>query len=228
MEEVVPDLEKRKKMIETYTKRQGVIISKFPKISEAPKSIQDEYYALIEIINAMQASSRTISGQTISSDGIPIDIFVKEKYEDALAKLPKFREENITYISPEEEANFEFLKIDFNKLYNEIEEVKTRKDSMDIYNKLLKLGEQPLPQETRKKLDEIKAKTLEAAKELREKEETTQSTETPVLPVTESKFAQIYGKAKGRIQEVFKKIKSFFQEKSHDKSNDDKDTESRE
>lgn len=43
------------------------------------------------------------------------------------------------------------------------------------------------------------------------------------LPINESKFAQIYGKAKGRIQEVFSKIKSFIKGKSHEKENNNQD-----
>ena len=39
-----------------------------------------------------------------------------------------------------------------------------------------------------------------------------------IMPVDESKFAEIYGKAKGRIKEVFSKIKSFLNVKSNDRS----------
>ena len=45
--------------------------------------------------------------------------------------------------------------------------------------------------------------------------------------VNESKFAQIYGKAKGRIQEVFSKIKSFIKGKSQEKENNDQDISNR-
>lgn len=41
-----------------------------------------------------------------------------------------------------------------------------------------------------------------------------------IMPVDESKFAQIYDKSKGRIKEVFAKIKSFIKEKSNDKMNE--------
>ena len=39
-----------------------------------------------------------------------------------------------------------------------------------------------------------------------------------IIPIDESKFAEIYGKAKGRIKEVFSKIKSFLNIKSNDRS----------
>lgn len=60
------------------------------------------------------------------------------------------------------------------------------------------------------------------------KNETINSKETKEnLPVNESKFAQIYGKARGRIQEVFSKIKSFIKGKSQEKENNNQNISDR-
>ena len=54
------------------------------------------------------------------------------------------------------------------------------------------------------------------------KEQESEKTSEQTMPVGESKFAEIYGKAKGGIKKVFEKIKSFIKGKSNDKNNDEK------
>jgi len=54
------------------------------------------------------------------------------------------------------------------------------------------------------------------------KEQESEKTSEQTMPVGESKFAEIYCKAKGGIKKVFEKIKSFIKGKSNDKNNDEK------
>lgn len=68
--------------------------------------------------------------------------------------------------------------------------------------------------------EEEKAKINE---EIENPEQTEKKEELPKT-VDETKFAEIYGKAKGRIKEAFGKIKSFFKEKVFGKNNDTNDT----
>lgn len=224
-----PDVEKRDQMIDTYIRRQAVIKSRFPEILEAPKSIQDEYFALNSLVDSLQTSRREIWGQTISSDGCKIDSFVAQKYEDALARFSEFNRENAQYITREEEENFEFPEIDFNWLREELQGIKTTTGYRAFYSKLAQLQQEPLPEATKAKLYELNKEMAQISMDGKlVEEETNQRAEVPTM-VNESKFAHIYGKAKGTIQQVFSKIKSFFfKEQSHDRSNDNQDLDNRE
>lgn len=227
-QEIAPDVAKRDEMIDTYIRRQAILTNKFPEFLEAPKSIQDEYFALNSLVDSLQTSRREIWGQTISSDGCAIDSFVAQKYEDALARFSELNRENAQYITHEEEANFEFPEIDFDGLREEVQGMRTTTDYRVLDRKLAQLQQEPLPEATKAKLYELNKEMAQISKDGKlVEEETLQRAETPA-PVNESKFAHIYGKAKGRIQQVFSRIKSFFKEPTHDKSNDNQDLDNRE
>ncbi len=220
--EVQPNIVKRNEMIDKYIRRQAILKNKFPEILKAPKSIQDEYFTLNSLIDSLQTSRREIWGQTISSDGCQIDKFVAEKYEAALSKFYELNSENASYITPEEEASFKFPEIDFEGLREKVHAMETTADYSALYSEIAKIGQEPLPEDTQAKLYDIQKEM--ATIKLRE-EETPEV--NPPATVNESKFAQIYEKAKGKIHEVFGKIKLFFKEQSHDKNNDVKDLNDR-
>lgn len=227
-QEIVPDIAKRNEMIDTYIRRQAILKNKFPEILEAPKSIQDEYFALNSMVDSLQTSRREIWGQTISSDGCAIDSFVAQKYEDALARFSELNRENAQYITHEEEANFEFPAIDFEGLREEVQGMKTTTDYRTLYSKLAQLQQEPLPESTKAKLYELNKEMAQISKDGKLVEEETKPRAEVPAQVNESMFAHIYGKAKGKIQQAFSKIKSFFKEQSYDKSNDNQDLDNRE
>ncbi len=221
-QEIQPNIAKRDEMIDKYIRRQAVLKNKFPEILKAPKSIQDEYFTLNSLIDSLQTSRREIWRQTIFSDGCQIDQFVEEKYEAALSKLSELNLENASYITPEDEASFKFPEIDFDGLREKTHAMETTEDYISLYNEIATIRQQPLPEDTQAKLYEIQKEI--ATVKLREQETPEIN---PPATVNESKFAQIYGKAKGKIHEVFGKIKSFFKQQSHDKNNDVKDLNDR-
>lgn len=221
-----PEIEKREAMIEMYIKRKAIIRNKYPKIyaETTPESIQAEYKALNTLVDSLQTSRQETWGNMISSDGCAIDGFIAKKYEDALNKFSQFNQENAIYITREEEENFKFPEIDFEGLEAKIGEVKTYNEWRAVKSLLVNIQQQPLPEDVTKKLWELSDKlsmTKTIAEEPKEMEN-----ETPAL-VNESKFSEIYGKAKGRVQQVFAKIKSFFKQQSQDQNNQEQDFEER-
>ena len=215
--------QKRDETINKFIRRMAVIKSKFPEFSNAPKSIQDEYFTLNRLVDSLQSSRRGIWGPTIASDGCEIDKFVKEKYESALAQLDELSQENLSYITYEEDANFKFPEIDFEGLRQRIDSM-TKDDYSSLYSELTRMMQQPFPEETTNKLHDMLKDLLSKSVELNK---TTPMPEAKIV-VTESKFAQIYGKARGKIKEVFSKIKSLFKQKSHDKDEHTEDLDNRE
>lgn len=212
--------------IETCIRRQAVIKSKFPEISEAPASIQQEYYALNSLVDSLKTSRREIRGKTTSSDGYQIDGFVAEKYENALEKVNAVSEENRQYISIEDEENFQYPEIDFNALTREARLMQTKEQYNELYRRITELTLEPLPEATKARLSNIQKQMNEMLyKGLIKEQKKVQKTEMiqPVT-VTQSKFAQIYQKAKGRIREAFSKIKTMIKDKTKD-SEMDKDEE---
>ena len=210
--------------IDTYIHRQAVIKSKFPEISEAPASIQQEYYALNTLIDSLKTSRREIRGRTTSSDGYPIDGFVAEKYENALENVNKVQEENRQYVSIEDEENFQYPEIDFNGLIREARLMKTREQYNELYGRITELGSEPLPEATKARLSDIQKQMNDMLYKglIKEQKDVQEPQMVQPVAVTPSKFAQIYQKAKGRIRETFSKIKTMIKEKSKDKENDDK------
>ena len=230
----VIDSEKRNQKIEEYIRRIGVIKKKFPELETAPKSIQEEYYALKSLIDSLRTSRREIWGQDISSDGCPIDKFVKEKYETALANYELYRKENEAYITPEDEQSFEFPKIDIDSLREEIQGMETTSDCRTMYAKLAELKQQSLPESTlaqlnilTKEIEQISASgKLVDEPSIPEDEQNGDEKNTPVL-VDESKFAQIYENAKGKIKEVLSKAKEWIKGKIQGKDSANRDDDSR-
>lgn len=220
------NLEKKNEKIDEYTKRMGLLKYKFSDILEAKEipeeyeSIYDEYHALFSLTNSLKISRVKTWGETIASDGCPVDSFVLDKYEDSLSKFKLLKEQNSKYISPEEEANFKFPEIDFDSLKEEVQNMKSNDDLHSIWTKLLDLNRSPFPESTLNKLDSIEDEMWQIAIDRNiHQPDITQEAENTAL-VNVSKFAEIYGKAKGKIQEVFSKIASFIKGKSHDKNND--------
>lgn len=76
----------------------------------------------------------------------------------------------------------------------------------------------------REEFDRKEEERKENIKEDIEKPEQLEKTEELPKAVDETKFAQIYGKAKGRIQEALGNIKAFFKEHFSIKSNDEQDS----
>ena len=225
-ENVQQNQSKREEMIEIYTKREDLIKSKFPEISKAPVSIQQEYYALNTLVDSLQTSRREIWGKTTSSDGYQIDGFVAEKYENALEKVNAVREENRQYISIEDEENFQYPEIDFNALTREARLLQTKEQYNELYRRITELTLEPLPEATKARLSNIQKQMNEMLyKGLIKDQKKVQKPEMiqPVT-VTQSKFAQIYQKAKGRIREAFSKIKTMIKDKTKD-NEIDKDEE---
>lgn len=148
-----PEVEKRDEMINACIRREAVIKSKFPDILKAPKSIQDEYFEIHGVKNALQVSRMGETwGKTIASDGCEVDKFVVKRYEEALANSSALKKENEAYITLEEEETFEFPEVDFESLREELETVKTFDEQRALYNKVMKLSQEPLPENIQEKL----------------------------------------------------------------------------
>lgn len=212
-----PEVEKRDEMIEACIRREAVIKSKFPDILKAPKSIQDEYFEITGVKNALQVSRKETWGKTIASDGCEVDAFVVKRYEEALAKSSVLKKENETYITPEEEEVFEFPEIDFDSLREELDSVKTFDERRELYNKVMDLSQEPLPENIQEKLYDLGI-------EVGQKEVSYVKEEDKVpVPVKQSKFAQIYQKAKGKLKGVVDNLKSRFNNK--EKNIEEKDNE---
>ncbi len=213
-----PEVEKRDEMINACIRRQAVIKSKFPDILKAPKSIQDEWSEIHGVKNALQVSRMGETwGRTISSDGCEVDKFMLKRYEEALANSSVLKKENETYITPEEEEAFEFPEIDFDSLREELDSVKTFDERRELYNKVMKLSQEPLPENIQEKLSNLGV-------EVGQKEVSYFKEEGKVpAPVKQSKFAQIYQKAKGKLKGVVDNLKSRFNNK--EKNIEEKDNE---
>ncbi len=220
-----PKQTKTNEKIESYIRRQAIIKSKFPDILKAPASIQKEYYALNSMIDSLQTSRREIWGKTTSSDGYEIDKFVAEKYEEKLSEFKELNEENKQYISREDEENFKYPEIDFDALTQEVQEMQTNTDYRTLYRKVTELKSQPLPEATKARLSNLqKEMNQRAYNGLQKDEEKVPKIET-LQTVNESKFAGIYEKAKGRIKEVFSRIKLMIKEKTQGKESHTQETE---
>lgn len=218
-------------MIDTYIRRQGVIKSKFPDIGnpdKTPISVRDEYYALNTLIDSLNTTRRGVWGKRIASDGVAIDGFVKEKYEMAINEYRELNKENELYITQEEEKNFEFPDIGIESLREQVQAIQNRDDADTVFKKLITLRQQPLPENTQYEINDLMGQ-IWVNLSAREKEVKESQAEKPAV-VDESKLAKIYGKAKGKIQEVFGKIKSLlpFKQQSQDKNHDNQDIDGRE
>ncbi len=222
-QEKAPEVEKRDEMIEACIRREAVIKSKFPDILKAPKSIQDEYFEITGVKNALQVSRKETWGKTIASDGCEVDAFVVKRYEEALAKSSVLKKENETYITPEEEEAFEFPEIDFDSLREELESVDTFEKRRELYNKVMDLRQEPLPENIQEKLGKLGVEVGQKEVLYFNEEDKVREEAKVSVPVKQSKFAQIYQKAKGKLKGVVDNLKSRFNNK--EKNIEEKDNE---
>ena len=94
----------------------------------------------------------------------------------------------------------------------------------ELYGRITELGSEPLPEATKARLSDIQKQMNDMLYKglIKEQKDIQEPQMVQPVAVTQSKFAQIYQKAKGRIRETFSKIKTMIKEKSKDKENDDK------
>lgn len=223
-------VEQRNQKINEYIRRQAVIKSlygdKLTLNSTLPKSVRRESELLVTLIDSLKTSRRDIWGQTISTDGCAVDGFVKEKYEKALAEWTKVRETNKDWIAENIDKHFKFPEVDFDGIRAEMQEIRTTDDFDNMSNKLIELSQKTLPEDVQGKIYELRQEfaTIDYNELI--------STEMPPKRsernknkalVNRNKFAQIYGKAKMRISEVFSKIKGMLNSKSNKKEDNDLD-----
>lgn len=208
--------EKREEMLAYYIKRNAVIKDKYSNMQEAPETVQKEQRALKNMISALKNSRRkTVWSRTESSDGLDIDSFQQKVYEEALEEYNNCHEENLTYITKEDEENFKFGNLNYDAIRKQMETLKTAED-VNWFVSRYEYNPDRTSLEMQDELDRIIAEAFElnlpteAELEYNETKETTDVQENIKLPVQESKFAQIYGKAKGRLKEAFSKLKNAF------------------
>lgn len=134
--------------------------------------------------------------------------------EDTLSDMESYPEEWCT-----DDKNVGVYLTNISKVLTQIYEFERENEE----KRKQKVNEQVVTEGEVTHLEKTDIESVEEKSVVIENEEETKET----LPINVSKFAQIYGKAKGRIQEVFSKIKSFVKEKSQEKGNDNKDISGR-
>lgn len=226
-QKITPEEAKRDEMINEYIRREAIIKSKFPDILEAPKSIQEEYSQLSAMIHELRVSSMGETwGKTIASDGCAIDKFVAQKYESALARFATLKNQNEEYITREEEETFEFPEVNFDELKMKIDSVQTFDERRAVFNELTALSSEPLPETTITKIHELTTEL--SKKEIQFTYNKKEETDKPI-PVNQSKFSQIFQKAKGRLKGIVENLKDRFNNKERENTNEleDKSDEAR-
>lgn len=191
---------------EKCNKRLALIQSKYPNIQEAPKSIQVEYWSLSNITAQIDA------GVGDNSNG---------KYVVALGKIESVREENKHYISPEEEAKFEFPEIDFKAIEDAIDNMHSFEDRSRVLKQLSNLGRFH-SNEQNERINALIEKWDNTPIIPIKNEKQVEST----APVKLSKFGQIYQKAKGKLRGFVDKLKDRFN-KDRNAEEKDNNTEGR-
>lgn len=212
---------KNLEMCDFYTRRMAVLESKFPEILEAPKSIQDEYFALNSLTDTLRTPAGI--GDDIQSDGCTIDTRYEEKYRNALKKYSTARAENESiYITLEEDASFEFPKIDFDGFEQRINDMKSVQDYYPIYEDMLPLLNGNWPSETRRKLSELQKQLTMKSIEIEDRpnESVEQMENNSKVPVQDTIFKKIYRKARGGLTEALSKLGSMFRRQSQENDKD--------
>lgn len=212
---------KNLEMCDFYTRRMAVLNSKFPEILEAPKSIKDEYFALKSLIDTLQFCE----GNEIQSDGCTINTRYEEKYREALNKYSTARAENEQiYITPEEDASFEFPQIDFDGFRKRIDDMQTVQDYYPILDDIELLLKEHWPSETSRKLEELQKnlvlKSLEIEERPKESGNSEQNGANCNVPVQDTFFGKIYRKARGGLTEALSKLGSMFRRQSQENDKD--------
>lgn len=214
----VEERNKREEMYEKCNKRLALIHSKYPNIQEAPESIKKEMTEL-NIIKESVAYNAAEWGWVEASNGLFVDSFSIKKYEDALANSEILKEENAQYITPEEEAEFEFPDVNLEQIDNAIDNMHSLDDQRNVMNKIFELQSGYHSNEQNKKINELYEKWGNAKIKPIEKDET-KIEYTP--PVKLSKFEQIYQKAKGKLRGFVDKLKDRF---NKDRNKEEKNNE---
>ncbi len=195
----------REEMYEKCNKRLALIHSKYPNIQEAPETIQEEASEL----NGLKVSltTRNIWGDKEASNGLFIDSFKIKRYEEALANSESLKKENEKYISPKEEKDFEFPEVNLEEIDIAIDNMHSIEDQRKVMNKISELRSGFHSNEQNKKINELYEKWGSAKIKPIEKEESKVEA-TP--PIKQSKFAQIYQKAKGKLRGIVDNLRNRF------------------
>lgn len=224
--ETEQELEQRNKRAEMYekcNKRLALIYSKFPNIQEAPASIQEEARKLGYLRGYVEYDDAEW-GFVETSNGVFIDSFLKDKYEKALDGLQSLKEENLEYISKEEEAEFEYPELNLEEINNAIDNMKSLEDSRRVQHRINELLSGYHSNEQNRMIQELYEKWGNTEIKPADKEETKLEA-TP--PVKISKFAQIYEKAKGKLRGLVSNIKSLFSKENYREEKEDNSAQDR-
>lgn len=198
----------RDEMYEKCNKRLALIHSKYPNILEAPETIQKEASEL----NGLKVSleTRGVWGDKEASNGLFIDSFKIERYEEALANSESLKMYNEKYISPDEEKKFEFPEINLDEIDIAIDNMHSIEDQRKVMHKIQKLRLGFHFNEQNKKIEELYYKWGTTKIKPIEKEDVKVEA-TPLIK--QSKFAQIYQKAKGKLKGIVDNLKNRFENK---------------
>lgn len=187
---------------EALRRREGIlrtVQAKYPDYFKSPESIEAEISYIREYFN------QTEPGKNYNPEYI-------EKLENEIARL---QEKNAEYISKEDEEKFEFYKVDFDELEKMGMEVENVEQAKEYFNKIQSLYKNVLDEKDIQRVSKFEDNALNKLSKLQAKEK---KPETQM--VKKSKYSSIYEKAKGKIQEMFTKMKSFVQPKEQSKEND--------
>lgn len=217
--EEVKQKNQREEMYQKCNKRLALIHSKYPNIKEAPETIQKEASEL----NGLKVSltNRGTWGDVEASNGLFIDSFSIKRYEEALANSESLKAENEKYISPDEEKDFEFPEVNLEEIDVAIDNMHSMEDQRNVMNKIFKLKSGYHSNEQNKKIDELYQKWGNAKIKPIEKEESKVEA-TP--PIKQSKFEQIYQKAKGKLRGIVDNLKNRF---SKERNTEEKNIETK-
>lgn len=176
--------------------------------------------AMLEYKERGESVSYRFNGFKLESDEISADGIEKvhEEYGKALStKLPRelYAEEMRDAALKGERGNF-----NLEQAAQAMLEYKTKGESVYyVFNGFeLNSDEVTTVEETLEKYDRFLRRDRESKPAIESDVENEKIDSEVIMPIDESKFAKIYSKAKGRIKEVFSKIKSFINIKSNDKN----------
>jgi len=140
-----------------------------------------------------------------SSSKLPRELYVEEMREATLkGERGNFNLEQVVQAMFEYKSKGESVYYVFNGFELNSDEITTVEETIEKYDRFLRRDREP-----QKTMDIVKNEEINSE---------------GIIPIEESKFAQIYDKAKGRIKEVFSKIKSFLNIRSNDGNDKTNDT----
>lgn len=138
------------------TRRLALIAHKFPDIQNAPQSIQDEYLKLGVTRGRLLGFGGQGAGMRIAKDGNIVSQFKLQDYNDDIDKLAKLHEENASFISAEDEEQFELPKVDLESLNADAEEMGNDFYQLQNLDKKLEEAEKVADIDTVQQLDQIR------------------------------------------------------------------------